>query len=53
MGIRGMDVRPAAKTIPDLLKADTSIGKVTVLPKALPFTPWSDGKFQLSTCEIR
>jgi hypothetical protein len=44
-----MDVRPAAKTIPGLLKADSSIGKVTSLPKALPFTPWSDGESHIST----
>jgi hypothetical protein len=44
MVIRNMDVRPAAKTIPDILKADQSIGKVTIVPKALPFTPWSDGE---------
>jgi hypothetical protein len=53
MDIRGMDVRPAAKAIPDILKADSSIGKVTILPKALPFTPWSDGESQSFTCESR
>ena len=47
MAIRKMDVRPAAKTIPDLLKSDQAMGEVTVLPKALPFTPWSDGRFIL------
>jgi hypothetical protein len=44
MTIRKMDVRPAAKTIPDLLKSDQAVGEVTVVPKPLPFTPWSDGK---------
>lgn len=44
-----MDVRPAAKTISDLLNAHSSIGKVTVVPKALPFTPWSDGESLIST----
>jgi len=53
MNIRGMDVRPAAKTIPDLLKADISIGKVTIIPKALPFTPWSDGELHLFILEYR
>jgi len=43
MAIRKMDVRPAAKTIPDLLKTDQAMGELTVLPKPLPFTPWSEG----------
>jgi hypothetical protein len=44
MAIRKMDVRPAARTIPDLLKSDQGVGEVTVVYKPLPFTPWSDGK---------
>lgn len=48
MKARGMAIDPAARLIPDLLKANAAVEKVTVVEKNLPMTPWSDGKLHSS-----